>query len=145
MEKLRITVIILGSVLKMVRRPSKALAEWAIHRLDGLRRPSYSSATVLLKQSLMVSLLSVGPAMAQEQAAQEQAAQEQAAQEQAAQEEVKTTSRFLGGLCIVIGDVDSAITKRYGTSNYVVNILSKDLDRMSAARVTTPQTLIQCE
>ena len=135
MEKLRITVIILGSVLKMVRRPSKALAEWAIHRLDGLRRPSYSSATVLLKQSLMVSLLSVGPAMAQE----------QAAQEQAAQEEVKTTSRFLGGLCIVIGDVDSAITKRYGTSNYVVNILSKDLDRMSAARVTTPQTLIQCE
>jgi outer membrane protein assembly factor BamB len=72
--------------------------------------------TVIL---LVVSLLSVGPAMAQEQAAQEQA---------------KTTSRFLGGLCIVIGDVDSAITKRYGTSNYVVNMLSKDRDSLSVAR-----------
>ena len=87
--------------------------------------------TVIL---LVVSLLSAGPAMAQEQATQEQAAQEEAAQEQATQEQAKTTSRFLGGLCIVIGDVDSAITKRYGTSNYVVNILSKDLDSLSAAR-----------
>ena len=64
MEKLRITVIILGSVLKMVRRPSKAFAEWAIHSLDSLGKPSYGSATVLLKQSLVVSLLSVGPTMA---------------------------------------------------------------------------------
>ena len=66
--------------------------------------------------------------------AQEQAAQEQAAQEQAAQEQAKTTSRFLGGLCIVIGDVASAIPKRYGTSNYVVNMLSKDRDSLSVAR-----------
>ncbi|MCH2114912.1 MAG: PQQ-like beta-propeller repeat protein [Pirellulales bacterium] len=63
---------------------------------------------------LVVSLLSAGPTMSQEQA--------------------QTTSRFFGGLCVVIGDVDSAITKRYGASNYVVNILSKDLDSLSAAR-----------
>jgi hypothetical protein len=46
---------------------------------------------------LVVSLLSVGPTMAQEQAAQEQA---------------QTTSRFLGGLCIVIEDVVSALHRQ---------------------------------
>ncbi len=46
---------------------------------------------------------------------------------------------FSGGLCIVIGDVDTAFAEQYGTNNCVVHMLSEDLDGLSVARKSGAQ------
>ena len=84
---------------------------------------------------LVLSLLSVGTAIG----AQQKKKKSKQPPSSAVAGEVTESSRFLGGLCIVIGDVDTVFAEKYGTINYVVHMLSKDLDSLSVARKLSAQ------